>query len=106
MFGVKKDHVWSNGVDFASLATFLRRKYPYNTADHVSRDTGVPASSVKKWLSLEVEPRGRAMLALICAYGPPLICAAVKSPPAWCDADLRAAKIAKLRAELDALERE
>jgi hypothetical protein len=106
MFGSSKDHFWSNRIDFDGLASFLRRLYPSKTAACVAADTGLPADSVKKWLLGEVQPNGRAMLALICAYGPPLICAAVKSPPEWCDAGLRAAKIAKLRAELDALEKQ
>ena len=101
MFGASQDHVWSNRIDFVGLASFLRRIHPSKTPMHVSADTGLPPDSVKKWLSGEVQPNGRAMLALVCAYGPDFISASVKNPPAWCNRDLRAANIARLEAELE-----
>ena len=105
MFGSIRDHVWSNRIDFDGLAAFLRRRHPSKTAVRVAADTGLPADSVKKWLSGEVQPSGRAMLALVCAYGPDFISASVKGAPEWCNSDLRAAKIAKLKAELAELEK-
>ena len=105
MFGFKRDHVWSNRIDFEGLAAFLRRQHPTKTAQCVAALTGLPADSVKKWINGEVQPSGRAMLAMVCAYGPEFIAAAVRNAPEWCNQDLRAAKIAKLKQEIAELER-
>ena len=101
----KLGHGWSNRVDFEGLAAFLRHAHPSKTAATVAANTGLPADTVKKWLSCEVQPSGKAMLTLICAYGPALISASVKGAPEWCDAEARAAKIAALKSELAELEK-
>ena len=96
----KPDHFWSRHIDFDGLAQFLRRLHPVKTALCVEAETGLDADSVKKWLSGAVQPNGRAVLTLILAYGPELISACVVDPPGWCDDGARAAKIARLEAEL------
>ena len=106
MFGLKAGHVWSNRIDFRGLAVFLRRLYPSKTAARVAADTGLPADSIKKWLSLEVQPNGRAMLVLVCVYGADLILASVKDAPDWCNRDARRARRAKLLAEIAEIESE
>jgi hypothetical protein len=104
-FNPIRDRFWSNRIDFVGLADFLRRRHPVKTAASVASETGLPADSVKKWLSGEVQPNGRSVFALICAYGPSLISASVKGAPEWCDTEARAAKIAALKAELADLEK-
>lgn len=100
-----RGHFWSSRIDFDGLADFLRRRHPAKTAACVASETGLPPDSVKKWLSGEVQPNGRAVMALICAYGPELISSSVKDAPSWCDTEAKAAKIAALKAELQELEK-
>jgi hypothetical protein len=100
MSGLKRDHVWSEIVDFAGAAEYLRRKFPHKTALAVADATGLPPDSVKKWLLLETAPCGAAVIVLWLAFGDEFLRAAVKSRN-----DVRARKIAKLKSELAALER-
>lgn len=106
MSGSLKDHVWSNHIDFEGMARFLRRLYPAKTALSVAADTGLPADSVKKWINGDVQPNGRAVFALIAAYGPEFISASLHHAPAWLDANVREAKTAALKSQIEQMQAE
>ena len=64
---------------------FLRRVHPHKTADNVSADTGIAASTIGRWLDRGSAPTSWAFLRLIAAYGPEFACAVMDHPPAWLD---------------------
>lgn len=80
---------WSDRIDLNGLARVLRARHPEKTAVHVAAETGLPHDSVRKWLSGESVPGGKALLALICAYGPDLMHAMIRGAPEWLDAAAR-----------------
>lgn len=107
----KMGKIWSNRINGAGLARFLRAKHPEKTAPNVAAETGLPIDSVKKWLSGEALPGSGALLTLACVYGPELMAAMLNGAPAWLDHAVREQKIreleaqqARIAAELQALE--
>lgn len=105
-FFPKGERDWSDAVDGAGLARFLRGQHPDKTAQHVAARTHLPADTVKKWLAGAALPNGRAILILSCAYGPELLRAMLHRPPGWLDAAARGAEQVKLEARLADLQRQ
>lgn len=68
--------------DITGLCTFLKRAHPAKTAENVAAATGVPASTVDKWLRGETMPSATGFAALAAAYGPAVIAASVPGA-AW-----------------------
>lgn len=95
---------WSDRVDLDGLTRFLRAQHPDKTHVHVSALTKLPADTVKKWLLGVAAPGGRAMLVLACVYGPEIMVAMLRDPPAWLDAAARAAEQARLEAQVAQLQ--
>lgn len=90
------------------VSAFLRARHPVKTAEMVEAETGgrVPAATVKRWLSGASAPSLRAGLALVVAYGPDFLAAALVESPGWLSSAHRAERLAALtqeRARLDAL---
>lgn len=84
---------------------FLRRRHDKKTSACVADETGIPISTVSKWLEGAATPSGFAIMRLTRAYGLEFLCAITDNPPDWMvkgavdqeRARLRAA-IAELRA--------
>lgn len=91
---------WSSRLDPAGLARFLRALHPEKTALNVAAETRLPVDTIKKWLACEALPNGRALLVLACTYGPEVMTAMLRDPPAWLDVNAREAKQARLDAQL------
>lgn len=99
----------------SSICRFLTHLHPRATADQVAADLcawGVKAGTIAKMLERRSTPSGWLMLALTCAYGPELLCAALPEAPDWLDAAQRARAqraledgIAAQQRALDALRR-
>lgn len=88
------------------VTAHLRKVHPLKTADAVAADTGLPVTTIRKWLSRESTPNAPAMLMLIGTYGPELLAAALHSPPGWLDSAARAERLAALEARAAELNRE
>jgi hypothetical protein len=93
------------------VARFLRQAFPNKTAVFVSAHTGYSVTRVEKWLDGTAFPNGIAIFALLCAFGPEFIKAALgEACPAWIDAAHIDAKndhieqtISELRAQQESL---
>jgi transcriptional regulator with XRE-family HTH domain len=85
------------------VIAFLRRIHPIKTAEAVSADTGVQASTVRKWLERASAPSFAALFRLLGAYGPEFVCACMNTPPEWLSEAARKEEARRLRAEIDAL---
>jgi hypothetical protein len=83
---------------------FLRRIHPHKTADNVSADTGIAASTIGRWLDRGSAPTSWAFLRLIAAYGPEFACAVMDHPPAWLDRAARDEESRRLRTQIEALQ--
>ena len=94
-----------NVVDFdpKSVAFYLRRKHPHKTAEHVAAAIDVPVETARQWLRGASTPNVVATLALVGAYGPELLAAALPSLPAWAARSLIAERRRVAMAELDRL---
>lgn len=92
--------VWSDRFDIGGFARFARARHPTKTAACVAAETGLPIDSVKKWLAGDAVPGGRALLALLCLYGPDLAHAMLNGMPAWMSSAARAERARKLDAEI------
>ena len=84
---------------------WLVARHPERTAENVAADTRgrVSAESVRNWLRRSSTPSWRAGLALVDAYGPEFLAAAMGRAPGWLDAAARAQKLAALEARHAAL---
>lgn len=69
-----------------ALCRYLCAAFPHSTAKQVAFATGIPASSVEKWLRGETRPSGFHFAQLIGTFGLPLIAAAIPSA-AWARED-------------------
>lgn len=67
------------------LISFFRQLYPDDTATRISDDTGIPADTIRKWLSRSGLPSGTTAAGLIYIYGPRFLLATwpEKTAPAW-----------------------
>lgn len=83
------------------VVAFLRGRHPHRTADEVAAATRgrVPAETVRGWIRRASAPSWQAGLALVAAYGPEFLAAALGDAPGWLDAAARAEKLAALEAE-------
>lgn len=86
------------------ITAFLRKVHPTKSADNVAADTGLSVNTVRKWFSREATPNAYAVMLLIGAYGPELLCAALTNPPAWLDKAARERDIAEYDAKIAALQ--
>lgn len=86
-------------LDLPALADFLRRRHPIKTADCVAAETGVPVGTVENWLCGRAAPAGSSFAALLVAYGPAVLAAALPVVPRWVDEAARAEALARLEAE-------
>ena len=86
------------------INSFLRRLYPNKTAEAVSADTGIPASTVAKWLARNSAPSAWAAFRLLAAYGPEFGCAVYENAPDWLNREARERKASRLKAEMAVLE--
>ena len=96
---VKPDQ-FSVKSDPARAIEFLRRRHPVKTAECVEAVSGVPLETVRQWLKGVSKPGWFHGLALVSAYGPEFLAAALPNAPSWLDAAVRAQKRAALEAEL------
>lgn len=88
------------------LAGFFRQKHPVKTAENVAADANLNAETVQKWLDRGSMPSAMGLLYLVCAYGPELLCALYGADtPAWLTTAHQGAELARVEAELAALER-
>jgi hypothetical protein len=104
MSGLSKGKKWS--INFEGLQAFIRSEHPVKTALCVEAATGIPSDTVKKWISGEASPNGRALLTLAMVYGPQVLAACVNGAPKWLDAATRAEIARKLTAEIADRQRE
>lgn len=59
----------SNDRTFAEHSSrFLREMYPHKTAQNVAVDTGIPATTIRKWLEQGCAPSGRHTAVLSRRY--------------------------------------
>jgi hypothetical protein len=90
----------SNIVDFAGLAAFLRKAHPQKTCEAVEASCGVPACTVRKWLTGETTPSGSALAVIMLVYGPEAFASCVKFAPAWLSAAVRVEMAERLKAKI------
>lgn len=83
----------------SSLATFLRRLHPRDTAQSVAADTGIPAASIENWLKGIAFPRAVHQFRLMAVYGPSALAAMMPSAPRWLDDAVRAERLRDLEAQ-------
>lgn len=90
------------------ITAFLRAKHPFKTADNVSADTGIPATTVARWLDRGSAPNAAALCKLVGAYSAEVLCAILDDPPATLVAAARQEererierRIAVLRAQIE-----
>lgn len=88
-----------NDLDLAGLSAWLRRRHPVKTAAAVAAETGLPEERVRKWLAGSAAPTGGSLVALLAAYGPAVLAAALTHVPAWLDESVRAEALAELERE-------
>jgi hypothetical protein len=79
------------------VVAFLRKIYANKPADNAAADIGLPPDTVKKWFAQQNSPNGLAVIRLVGAYGPELLCAIMKDPPDWLDETKRDRERAALR---------
>lgn len=89
-------------INMDGLATFLRRKRPYDTRCMIEGDTGIPEDTVRNWLEQRNGITGMHLMVLYAVYGADVLAAAW--PPKWGDkpASLEAASVAEELARIDA----
>ena len=63
------------------LCAFLRRQHPRKTVERVAADTGIPRTTVAKWIEREGAPSVPALLKLAMVYGPDVLEAV--APELW-----------------------
>jgi hypothetical protein len=92
-------------IDFSGLVAFLRQEHPNKTAEAVEAICGVPAATVRKWLSGETNPNGTALATLLLAYGPEAFASCVAYSPGWLKAAVRDEMTRKLEQQISERER-
>ena len=95
------------GIVGERVCTYLRKLHPARTADNVAADLGawrIKAATVAKMLERETAPGTLMWLALIDAYGPNFLAAALPKRLGWLDEAAQAQERAAIRAEIEALE--
>lgn len=76
----------TGALNMGALCRFLSAAFPHSTAKQVAFATGIPASSIEKWLRGETRPSGFHFAQLIGTFGIPLIAASIPSA-AWARED-------------------
>lgn len=83
-------------ADTTCIQRLLRGLEPIKTTQTIAARIGHSEKSVEGWLSGRAFPNGRAIIALVAAYGPMVLSAFLPQRPAWLDAASREAERAKL----------
>ena len=73
--------------DADAAIAFLRRAFPAATAQNVSAVTGIPASTVDKWLRGISAPDSDNLCILAAAFGPRFLAAAMPVARPWLEAE-------------------
>jgi transcriptional regulator with XRE-family HTH domain len=77
-FSMSRSQIAETGaLSMAALCRFLTRAFPASTSKQVEGATGIPASSVDKWLRGETRPSGAHLAALISVFGAAFAAAAM-----------------------------
>lgn len=87
------------------VVAFLVARHPVKTAEAIEAETGVAASTARKWLSGSSRPSFVACLALIRVYGPEFLASVMADPPSWVSKAASAADAERTRAQIEALQR-
>ena len=85
---------------------FLRQRHPMKTTANVAADTGLPASTIAKWLEGASTPGGLAMLTLVDFYGGDLVAVAWPKAFGFLSEAAREERARKLDARIAALKNE
>ncbi|WP_293862341.1 hypothetical protein [uncultured Alsobacter sp.] len=96
----------AGSVEPGRIFNFLRSVHPSKTAEHVSADTGIPRETIHTWFGRGSAPSCAHVLALITAYGPAFLAAALPARPAWLDGAVREERRQRLEAEISARQAE
>lgn len=89
--------------DFAGFCRFCRLAFPVATAAHVASLAGATTSTAEKWLRGETRPSGEHFAALIAAFGPAFVAAAVPGAKAWAEPAAHHEQITQVQSQLDKL---
>lgn len=87
------------------VVAFLTARHPIKAAEAIEAETGIAASTARKWLSGSSRPSFVACLTLIQVYGPEFLAAIMPCPPVWISRAASAADAERTRAQIDALQR-
>jgi len=86
------------------IIEFLRRTHPLKTAENVAADTGLGAETVQTWIDRGSAPNVVGLWALVSAYGPDFLCAALgDASPSWLCSAARDAELQRIEAQMQAL---
>lgn len=85
--------------DGAAVARFLRQAFPTGTAQNVSTMTGIPTSTVDKWLRGDAAPSSAHLGILAGAFGPGFLAAAFPVARPWLEPERRHERVAQAVAE-------
>jgi hypothetical protein len=103
---VRQLPVSSRSTAAERIIAFLRDKHPSKTAENVSAETGLGVETVQTWLDRGSAPGIVGAWALVSAYGPEFLCAAMERPPTWCSDVARELRLQQINAGIAALEAE
>ena len=104
---VPSNEVCSPSIVGERVCAFLRGQHPQKTAARVTADVAawrVSFDTVRNMLERETAPGAVLWLALIDAYGPNFLAAALPKRLGWLDDAAQAQERAAIRAEIAALE--
>lgn len=87
------------------LCRFLRSIHPAKTAERVAADTGLPITTVARWMEREGSPSAPALLRLASVYGPDVLAAVAPELP-WLAVAVKVTRAATLRGALAEVEAE
>ena len=105
----RKNVVWNPTDVGERVCAFLRRLYPTRTIDNVAADVEgwhVSRFTVAKMFERQTAPGAILWCALIDAYGPNFLAAALPKQMGWIDDAARAQRKAELEARMAALRNE
>ena len=87
------------------VVAFLVARHPEKAAEAIEAETGIAASTARKWLAGSSRPSFVACLTLIQVYGPEFLAAVLDRPPVWISRAASAADAERTRAQIAALQR-
>ncbi len=86
-------------ADCDRALAFIRARHPVKTAECVAAETGVPASTVRRWLEHVARPSWSGFARLIFSYGAAFLVAVYPRAPKWIDEAYQQERLAALEAE-------